>query len=99
MFDMESVKSTSGKMDVRKELRMRREDEELIKFAASATGLRESDFIRRAAIMHARKVQPRMSLSVLPREAFDDFKAAVEVPGKSVLGLTNAFESSMGSRE
>lgn len=96
MLGIESVKSTPGKMDVRKELRMHREDEALIKFAASATGLRESDFVRRAAILHAREVQQRMSLSVLPREAFNDFKAAVEAPGKSVPGLARAFEASKG---
>lgn len=94
MFDIETVKSTPGKMEVRKELRMHREDEALIRFAASATGLRESDFVRRAAIMHAREIKRRMSLSVLPSKAFNDFKAAVEAPGKSVSGLKRAFEAS-----
>lgn len=65
MFDIETVKSTTGKMDVRKGSRMHREDEALIKFAASATGLRVSDFVRRAAIMHAREIKRRMSHSVL----------------------------------
>ena len=96
MFDIETVKSTPGKMDVRKGLRMHREDEALIKFAASATGLRESDFVRRAAIMHAQEIKRRMSLSVLPSKAFDDFKAAVEAQGKSVPGLKRAFEASKG---
>ena len=94
MFDIETVTSTPGKMEVRKELRMHREDEALIRFAASATGLRESDFVRRAAIMHAREIKRRMSLSVLPSKAFNDFKAAVEAPGKSVSGLKRAFEAS-----
>ena len=96
MLDIETVMSTPGKMDVRKELRMHHEDEALIKSAASATGLRESDFIRRAAISHAREVHQRMLLSVLPEEAFNDFKAAIEAPGKSIPGLKRAFEASKG---
>lgn len=95
MASIETVVSNLGKMNVRKELRKRREYKALIKSAASATGLRENDFVRQAAIMHAQEVQ-RMSLSVLPSEAFNDFKAAVEAPGKSVPGLKRAFEASKG---
>ena len=96
MFSIDSAKPTSGKMDRRKELRMHREDEALIELAASAEGLHVADFIRRAAILHAREVKRRMSLSVLPVETFKEFKAAVEAPGKTVPGLARAFEASEG---
>ena len=96
MFSIESAKPTSCKMDMRKELRMRREDEALVKLAASAEGLHVDDFIRRAAILRARDVQRRMSHSVLPVETFKEFNAAVEAPGKTVPGLARAFEASEG---
>ena len=75
---------TPGKMEARKELRMHRADEERIKAAAAATGLQEADFIRQATLLRAQEVEQHVSLSVLPVEAFDAFKAAVEAPGQLV---------------
>ena len=94
MFAIETVSPTPGKMVARKELRMHRADEERIKAAAAATGLQEADFIRQAALLRAQEVEQRVSLSVLPVEAFDAFKAAVEAPGRVVPGLARAAESS-----
>ena len=37
-----------------------------------------------------------MSLSILPIDAFAAFKAAVEAPGKVILGLTRAADASKG---
>ena len=37
-----------------------------------------------------------MSLSILPTEAFEAFRAAVEAPGKVVPGLARAAETSKG---
>ena len=96
MFAIETVSPTPGKMEARKELRMHRADEERIKAAAAACGLQEADFIRQAALLRAQEVEQRMSLSVLPVEAFDAFKAAVEAPGKVVPGLARAVEASKG---
>ncbi|WP_370400809.1 DUF1778 domain-containing protein [Sulfitobacter sp. JB4-11] len=96
MFAITSAAQTPGKMEARKELRMHRTDEERIRAAAAATGLQEADFIRQAALLRAQEVEQRMSLSILPVEAFDAFKAAVAAPGKVVPGLARAAEASKG---
>lgn len=96
MFAITSATPTPGKMEARKELRMHRTDEERIRAAAAATGLQEADFIRQAALLRAQEVEQRMSLSILPIEAFDAFKAAVEAPGKVVPGLARAADASKG---
>jgi uncharacterized protein (DUF1778 family) len=96
MFALETIAATPGKMEARKELRMHRADEERIRAAAAATGLQEADFIRQAALLRAQEVEQRMALSILPQEAFDAFKAAVEVPGKVVPGLSQALKASEG---
>lgn len=96
MFAITSATPTPGKMEARKELRLHRTDEERIRAAAAATGLQEADFIRQAALLRAQEVEQRMSLSILPVEAFDAFKAAVEAPGKVVPGLARAAEASKG---
>jgi len=96
MFAITSATPTPGKMEARKELRMHRTDEERIRAAAAATGLQEADFIRQAALLRAQEVEQRMSLSILPVEAFDAFKAAVEAPGKVVPGLARAADASKG---
>lgn len=96
MFAIETVSPTPGKMEARKELRMHGADEKRIKAAAAATGLQEADFIRQAALLRAQQVEQRVSLSVLPVEAFDAFKAAVEAPGQGVPGLARAARASKG---
>jgi len=96
MFAIETTAPTPGKMEARKELRMHRADEERIKAAAAATGLQEADFIRQAALLRAHEVEQRMSLSILPIDAFEAFKAVVEAPGQVVPGLARAAEVSKG---
>lgn len=96
MFVVEKVTPTPGKMEARKELRMHRADEARIRAAAAATGLQEADFIRQAALLRAQEVERRLSLSVLPTEAFEAFRAAVEAPGKVVTGLDRAAQTSKG---
>ena len=96
MFAIENAAPTPGKMGARKELRLHRRDEERIKAAAAATGLQEADFIRQAALLRAQEVEQRASLSVLPFEIFEAFKAAVEAPGKVVPGLVAAAKASEG---
>ena len=96
MFAIETVTPTPGKMEARKELRMHRADEERIKAAAAATGLQEADFIRQAALLRVQEIEQRVSLSALPVEAFDAFKAAIDAPGKVVPGLQKAAEASKG---
>ncbi|MGO4917518.1 type II toxin -antitoxin system TacA 1-like antitoxin [Pseudogemmobacter sp. W21_MBD1_M6] len=96
MFTIGTVPPTPGKMEARKEVRMHRADEERIKAAAAATGLQEADFIRQAALLRAQEVEQRMSLSILPIEAFDAFKAAVKTQGKIVPGLAQAAQASKG---
>jgi len=83
-------------MDARKELRLHRADEERIRAAAAATGLQEADFIRQAALLRAQEVEQRLSLSILPVEAFAAFRAAMDAPGKVVPGLAHAAEASKG---
>jgi uncharacterized protein (DUF1778 family) len=83
-------------MEARKEVRMHRADEALIRAAAAASGLQEADFIRQAAIARARDVERQLSLSVLPTEAFDAFKAAISAPGTRVPGLAQAARMSKG---
>ena len=92
---MEKVSATLGKMEVRKELRMHRADEERIR-AAAATSLQEADFIRQAALLRVQEIEQGMSLSVLPVEAFDAFKVATEAPGKFIPGLHSAAVASEG---
>ena len=96
MFALETVTPTPGKMEARKEVRMHRADEERIRAAAAATGLQEADFIRQAALLRAQEVEQRMSLSILPVEAFEAFKAAVDAPGKKVSGLARAAKATKG---
>ena len=96
MFGIETVTPTPGKMEARKEVRMHRRDEERIRAAAAATGLQEADFIRQAALLRAQEVEQRISLSILPVEALEAFKAAVEAPGRIVPGLARAAEASQG---
>jgi len=96
MFAIETVTPTPGKMEARKEVRMHRTDEERIRAAAAATGLQEADFIRQAALLRAQDVEQRLSLSILPAEAFDAFKAAVGAPGRVVPGLARAARASKG---
>lgn len=96
MFTLPRSPATPGKMDARKELRLHREDEARIRAAAAATGLQEADFIRQAALLRAEEVERRLSLSVLPEEAFAAFRAAVQTPGKPVAGLAGAAKASEG---
>ena len=96
MFAIETTTPTPGKMEARKEVRMHRADEERIKAAAAATGLQEADFIRQAALLRAYEVEQRMCLSILPIDAFEAFKAAVEAPGKVLPGLARAADASKG---
>jgi len=96
MFAIETVTPTPGKMEARKELRMHRADEERIRAAAAATGLQEADFIRQAALLRAQEVEQRMTLSILPVEAFEAFKAVAGMPGQVVPGLARAAEASKG---
>jgi uncharacterized protein (DUF1778 family) len=96
MFATESIKATAGKMEARKELRLPRADEQRIKAAAAATGLQEADFIRQAALLRAQEVEQRLSLSLLPVDAFEAFRAATEAPGKVVTGLARAAAASRG---
>ena len=93
---MTPASPTQGKMDARKELRLHRADEERIRAAAAATGLQEADFIRQAALLRAQEVEQRLSLSILPVDAFDAFRAAVDAPGKVVPDLARASEASKG---
>jgi uncharacterized protein (DUF1778 family) len=96
MFAIETTIPTPGKMEARKEVRMHRADEARIKAAAAATGLQEADFIRQAALLRAHEVEQRMSLSILPIDAFEAFKAAVEEPGNVIPGLARAADASKG---
>jgi uncharacterized protein (DUF1778 family) len=96
MFAIDDVRPTSGRMEARKEVRMHRQDEQRIRAAALATGVQEADFIRQAALHMAAEVERRMSLSVLPVEAFEAFLSAVEAPGKKVPGLVAAAKASEG---
>jgi|GEM_PF-741726 len=96
MFAIEKATLTQGKMEARKELRMHRTDEERIRAAAAATGLQEADFIRQAALLRAQDVEQRIALSILPIDAFEAFRSAVEAPGKVVPGLARAAEASKG---
>lgn len=96
MFAIPAATPTAGKMEARKELRLHRADEERIRAAAAATGLQEADFIRQAALLRAQEVEQRMSLSILPADAFEAFHAAIESPGKMAPGLARAAEASKG---
>ena len=96
MFAIEKVTPTLGKMEARKEVRMHRADEERIRAAAAATGLQEADFIRQAALLRAQEVEQRISLSILPVDAFEAFRAAFAAPGKVVAGLARAADASKG---
>ncbi|WP_322895704.1 MULTISPECIES: DUF1778 domain-containing protein [unclassified Yoonia] len=96
MFALGTVAPTAGKMEARKEIRMHRVDEDRIKAAAAATGLQEADFIRQAALLRAQEVEQRLSLSILPVDAFDAFKVAIEAPGRLVPGLARAAAATKG---
>lgn len=93
---MKPTPPKSGKMDTRKEIRLRREDEARIKAAAAATGVQETDFIRQAALMRAQEVEQKLALSILPEAAFAKFRAAVDTPGRMIPELAAAGTSSAG---
>lgn len=99
MFSAQPTATSSGKMEARKELRLHRADEARIKAAAAALGLQEADFIRQAALERVLEVEQRLSLSVLPQEAFEAFTAAVERSGQPVAGLVEAARVSEGLLE
>lgn len=96
MFANDPPDTTPRKMEARKELRMHRSDEARIRAAAAATGLQETDFIRQAALLRAEEVERRLALSVLPQEAFEAFRAAVDGAGRPVPGLADAADASRG---
>jgi len=96
MFSLDPITPTPGKMEARKEVRLHRADEERIRAAAAATGLQEADFIRQAALLRAQEVEQRMTLSILPADAFEAFSDAVSSPGKVVTGLDRAARLSKG---
>jgi uncharacterized protein (DUF1778 family) len=96
MVGIDDIRPTPGKMEARKEVRMHRQEEQRIRAAALATGVQEADFIRQAALRMAADVERRLSLSVLPTEAFEAFASAIEAPGRKVPGLAAAGKASEG---
>ena len=96
MFNAMTMLPVARKKDVRKVLRLRREDEKLIKAAAKAAGMRETDFILQASLKHAEEFQRDVPVCRLPLEAFEAFKAEVEAPGEIDPGLARLMEESKG---
>ena len=96
MSAIDGIRPTPGRMEARKEVRMHRQDEQRIRAAALAMGIQEADFIRQAALHMAADVERRLSLSVLPVEAFEAFLSAIEAPGKKIHGLVAAAKASEG---
>lgn len=96
MFATDRITPTPGKMEARKEVRLHRADEERIRAAAAATGLQEADFIRQAALLRAQEVEQKLSLSILPSDAFEAFRSAINGPGEAVSGLARAAVASQG---
>ena len=78
---------------------MHRTDEDRIRAAAAATGLQEADIIRQAALIRAQEVEQRMNLSILPVEAIEAFRAAIEAPGKKVRGLARAAKATKATKD
>jgi uncharacterized protein (DUF1778 family) len=87
MFTNDIVKPTQGKMAIRKQVGFHLMDAKRIQAAAEACGLREAEFIRQAALLHAQQIERRMSLSILPIDAFEAFRAATAAPGQKIPGL------------
>jgi hypothetical protein len=46
--------------------------------------------------LRAREIEQRLSLSILPNEAFEAFRRATEASGKVVTGLARAAAQSKG---
>ncbi|SNR67921.1 hypothetical protein [Puniceibacterium sediminis] len=86
MFASDLPETTPGRMDARKQLRLHRRDEKPIRAAASTIGLQGADFIWQSAVLHVEQIGRRISLSVLPAEAFEAFRAALDVPGRVLPG-------------
>ena len=96
MFNTMTLLPVARKRGARKVLRLRREDEKLIKAAAKAAGMRESDFIVQASLKQAEEVQRNVPVCRLPLEAYEAFKADVEAPGEIDPGLSQLMEESKG---
>ena len=79
MQETKMATPAAGDREARKNLRLCRQDEERIKAAAKATGMREMDFILPASLRKAEHVMNRY-MSILPADAFAAFKTAAEGP-------------------
>ena len=85
MLETKMATPAAGDREASKNLHLRRQDEERIKAAAKATGVREMDFIVPESIREAEHVLNR-HMSILPAGAFAAFKKAAEAsPQKSAL--------------
>ena len=83
MLETKMATPAAGDREARKNLRLRRQDEERIKAAAKATGVQEMDFIVPASIREAEHVLNR-HMSILPAGAFAAFKKAAEAPPRNL---------------
>ena len=99
MFGTITEKAGAEKKLVRKELRLRREDENRIKAAAKAVGVPENDFILQATLKQADGVELNMHATILPAERFEAIKADVESSGEAVPGLVQLFVETKGARK
>lgn len=92
MFAQVGPEGARERKSARKELRLRKSDEDRIRRAAAAVGLSETDFITEAAMARVEEVERRSLVSVLPQEVFLRFGEAIAAQGRVVSGLAAAAE-------
>ena len=94
-LESKEVAPAAGDREARKDLRLRRKDEERIKAAAKATGMRKVDFIVLASLREAEHVMNRY-MSMLPVDAFAAFKNTAEAPPGYLPGLERLVQEAKG---
>lgn len=96
MLTLETVTSTPGKMEARKEVRMHRADEERIRVRQLPPVCKRQTSSAGPLCSARRKSSNACPCPFLPVEAFEAFKAAVEAPGRKVPSLARAAKAMTG---
>ena len=94
MVPTEKAPLPPREMNVRTEMHLHRAEAVQIRALAAAMGVSVTDFIGEATIRPAMAVELRLSLLILPQDAFEAFRAAISGPGRKVPGLARAAEAS-----
>ena len=77
---MNKVRMMSRTKDARLEARLTREQDDLLRWAASSRGMPVSAFVLDAALERAQHIRALEEVTVLPREQYAQFEAWLDAP-------------------